>query len=501
MKNFFSNAPAENDLLKNYKFYLLISVIALLCSLLGTGSIWELFGCINTAVDSNVFFTIARMMFEKGAAPYRDAFDHKGPLIYLIDYVALCMGGAHTIFILEFCAYWVSVFLLYLCIRKFSSPSVRIASLAIFAKLAKAWVADGDLPEEFSLPAVCFAYYALIVFYEKKQISFLHAFMGGFSLAWILFLKFNCAAVYVVLTGLAVLWYLKNKQFKECLLFISYFLCGCLVLAIPIFIYLYNKQALSHCWNDYIIFNLEYAHIEEKPFTIILMACGRLCKLIFERLSYMLSFIIIIGVTIMYFAPWMKITYRRRIFIIILFIICMTNLMVTLPGRYFYDHYFFPIIPLVILYFILGADIIKNKYFQISMFAIACLAIVHIVVAQCLLLKNATHWKQFEPDPIVAQAIRENNQIVLVYTGGPRTGVWYRKYHALPSAKYFYCPHVEFKGERLKELLSCFTPEKSPVIFVPKSDQYHKEILAILETHYSSTQTRDGILYLSAPKQ
>lgn len=501
MKDFFSYAPTENNLLKNYKFYLLISVLALLCSLLGRGSIRELFGYLNTDVDSNVFFTVARMMFEKEAVPYRDAFDHKGPLIYLIDYVALCMGGGQTIFILEFCVYWLSIFLLYLCISKFTSPCIRIASLAIFAKLVKSWIVDGNLPEEFSLPAICFAYYALIVFYEKNHISFLHAFLAGFSLSWILFLKFNCAAVYVVLTGLAVLWYLKNKRFKECLLFISYFLCGCLVLAIPIFIYLYNKQALSHCWNDYIIFNLEYAHLEEKPFTIILMACERLCKLILERSSYMLSFFIIVGVTIMYIASWTKITYKKRVLVIILSLICIANVMVTLPGKYFYDHYFLPIIPLVVLYFILGADNIKNKYFQISMFAIACLAILQIIVAQYLLLKKYTQRKQFEPDPIVSQAIRDNDQTVLVYTGDTRTGVWYRKYNALPSAKYFYCPRVEFKGERLKELLSCFTPEKSPVIFVPSSVQYHKEILAMLETHYTSIQTRDGILYLSATKQ
>ena len=38
----------------------------------------------NTYVDSSVFNYVARVILN-GGMPYRDTFDHKGPLIYLID--------------------------------------------------------------------------------------------------------------------------------------------------------------------------------------------------------------------------------------------------------------------------------------------------------------------------------------------------------------------------------------------------------------------------------
>ena len=38
---------------------------------------------METGTDSSVFKTIA-MMMEKGYMPYRDSFDHKGPLLYIL---------------------------------------------------------------------------------------------------------------------------------------------------------------------------------------------------------------------------------------------------------------------------------------------------------------------------------------------------------------------------------------------------------------------------------
>ena len=154
MNKFFSYAPAEDNVYKNYKIYVVIAFLSLLCSLYGSGTLRELLGYINAAVDSvdsNVFFTVARMMREKGATPYLDAFDHKGPIIYLIDYVALCLGGNRMIVILEFFNYCLSLFLIHRCIREFTSPCVRIASLAIFASFVKRWIAGGNLTEEFAL--------------------------------------------------------------------------------------------------------------------------------------------------------------------------------------------------------------------------------------------------------------------------------------------------------------------------------------------------------------
>ena len=61
----------------------------------------------NTGTDSSVFLYVGNMMLN-GKFPYVDAFDHKGILLYFIQYIGLKFsGGSQTgvwlIEILNFC--------------------------------------------------------------------------------------------------------------------------------------------------------------------------------------------------------------------------------------------------------------------------------------------------------------------------------------------------------------------------------------------------------------
>ncbi len=55
--------------------------------------------CLNSGIapgnrnlyDSNSFIYIARLM-QYGLIPYLDVFDHKGPLLYFINYIGLGFG-------------------------------------------------------------------------------------------------------------------------------------------------------------------------------------------------------------------------------------------------------------------------------------------------------------------------------------------------------------------------------------------------------------------------
>ena len=64
------------------------------------------FGNGKSSTDSSVFRTVA-MMMDKGYMPYRDSFDHKGPLLYIIDYVGMKISYTHGIWIIEY----ISLFL------------------------------------------------------------------------------------------------------------------------------------------------------------------------------------------------------------------------------------------------------------------------------------------------------------------------------------------------------------------------------------------------------
>ena len=61
-----------------------------------------------TGVDSSVFRTIALQM-DEGIMPYRDTFDHKGPLLYLINYVGMKISFNNGIWFIEFISFFVTL--------------------------------------------------------------------------------------------------------------------------------------------------------------------------------------------------------------------------------------------------------------------------------------------------------------------------------------------------------------------------------------------------------
>ena len=55
----------------------------------------------DSDTDSSIFLTVA-MMMDRGYMPYRDTFDHKGPLLYLINYLGRHISAYRGIWFVEF---------------------------------------------------------------------------------------------------------------------------------------------------------------------------------------------------------------------------------------------------------------------------------------------------------------------------------------------------------------------------------------------------------------
>ncbi len=54
----------------------------------------------ETGTDSSVFKTVALMM-RHGGMPYRDTFDHKGPLLYLLNYTGSLISYYKGVWFIE----------------------------------------------------------------------------------------------------------------------------------------------------------------------------------------------------------------------------------------------------------------------------------------------------------------------------------------------------------------------------------------------------------------
>ena len=73
----------------------------------------------DSTTDSSVFRTVA-MMMRHGAIPYRDTFDHKGPLLYLLNWVGACINEMWGIWLVEVVFLAVTFFITYKTARLFT---------------------------------------------------------------------------------------------------------------------------------------------------------------------------------------------------------------------------------------------------------------------------------------------------------------------------------------------------------------------------------------------
>ena len=115
----------------------------------------------DVEIDSAVFKTIAFMM-DKGYMTYRDSFDHKGPLLYLINYFGLRISKYSGVWVIEFFAIFVTFYLIYkigrLCCSKFYAVMILLmVTVPLFDYFHGGTVHEAGLAVDYHLVAVLHA--------------------------------------------------------------------------------------------------------------------------------------------------------------------------------------------------------------------------------------------------------------------------------------------------------------------------------------------------------
>lgn len=111
----------------------------------------------NTS-DSSVFSYVARVILN-GGMPYRDAFDHKGPLIYLINVVGLLISDWKGIWVIEVVTLFSTFFIMYRIARLFVSRIWSLLILLTSSCLLGTFYKGGNLTEEYAMPFIAAGIY------------------------------------------------------------------------------------------------------------------------------------------------------------------------------------------------------------------------------------------------------------------------------------------------------------------------------------------------------
>jgi hypothetical protein len=121
-------------------------------------------------IDSSVFKTVSMMMRE-GYLPYRDSFDHKGPLLYFFNLWGDCLSEECGVLFFELLSLSITVFAMYKIARLFCG--IIPSTVSVFAALSMLFVyyEGGNFTEEYAMPFISVSLLYFLSYIKERVIS------------------------------------------------------------------------------------------------------------------------------------------------------------------------------------------------------------------------------------------------------------------------------------------------------------------------------------------
>ena len=215
--------------------------------------------------DSSVFLTVGRQM-KAGEMPYLDTFDHKGPLLYIINFFGVLINETKGIFVFEFLAILMTLWFMFKIFR-LKNDNVwlsLIMTLVLFTPFVNLYFSEGgNLTEQYAMPFITFSLYVFLRYFLEGRVSSLKTFFVGVGLASVLMMRANMAGVWVVFGVMILAKCLVKKEFKELWRYIKWLAIGMMCVIVPMVIWLIVNGAFDAFVDVYIRFNLAYTNTAE----------------------------------------------------------------------------------------------------------------------------------------------------------------------------------------------------------------------------------------------
>ena len=119
----------------------------------------------NTGYDSSVFNYVGKVILG-GGMPYRDSFDHKGPLIYLIDALGQLIHKHLGIWFIELTVIFIILVLAYKTAKLSGCNNIRALYVVLATMISLVLYLDGgNLVEEYACLFIMLQLYIFMLFF------------------------------------------------------------------------------------------------------------------------------------------------------------------------------------------------------------------------------------------------------------------------------------------------------------------------------------------------
>lgn len=225
-----------------------------------------LFRGFGDYTDSSVFQVIGKY-WAKGAIPYKELWDMKGPYIFLVNAIGYGLTGTkHGVWAVQSVFMFFSSLALFRIFRLyFASGRSMCLTLLSLAALSYTY-SGGNLTEEYVLPWLLFSFYN-VELWEKRNsegckkaphspsASILYGITSGLSLMSRLTNVLALAGVIFVIA----LMLIHEKNYRNLYQNSMAFLAGFILSSLPFFLFFMYHQTLQQMLNATFAYAVEYA--------------------------------------------------------------------------------------------------------------------------------------------------------------------------------------------------------------------------------------------------
>ncbi len=220
----------------------------------------------NYGGDSAQFQTIGKV-WANGGVPYRDVFDHKGPIIFFANSIGYRLTGNKTgVAIVQIVCLFITILILFkiceLASKKFYYGVVGVILSLIFLSI---FYVEGNMTEEYCLPFIAWSIYGLAKYFnsarkgEEIEHSPKCALIYGVCFGVCLMTRATNAVPVAIGVLVVAVWLIVKKKWINLLKNAGCCLAGAMMVIIPFVLYFASQGALGDLLYGTIGFNLEYA--------------------------------------------------------------------------------------------------------------------------------------------------------------------------------------------------------------------------------------------------
>lgn len=235
--------------------YIFISILSLLVS-----TQYAMAPFAHIPVSDQMWFAYGGLRMVHGGVMYRDFFDHKGPLLYIIQFVGQKIAGCSGVWLIEIVLFAISLYIMWSIAELYTDNRFIICCALVYITFVYArWNFYGNFTEEYALLPISFSLLTFIRYIRQGKISKEYIILTGIFCGCVLCLRPNMIGVWIGMSITILIMLIYRKNYGEIAKLLVLFVLGIVAVLIPIGIYLFVNNAWNDMVSQYLLFNFRYS--------------------------------------------------------------------------------------------------------------------------------------------------------------------------------------------------------------------------------------------------